>query len=356
MNAHRFCAPDMRTAMRRARRSLGPDAVLLTSSHTAEGAEVVAAPPGASLEQPAATGGGSLATLRDELHGIHVSLREQVSALADAQYQRRHPLRARLMDALIDGGFDRALAGALISEIDPGCDERVAWEETLGAVASAVSLSEIDPMSPSGTVIAVGPPGVGKTTTLVKLAARAVRDHGPENVQLITLDQQRLGAREQFQRIGQLLEARVVHVKSVAGLAQHTQSSRALTLIDTGGRVCNDPELAELIQSLTAATGAQPFLVMSAALQRGVFARTARFADSKRVAGVILTHLDEAENLGESLSVIIRNRLSVAAVCDCPVQPAGIRRPDVLDLVDVALRDRYVVQSETVQPRVAAHA
>ena len=369
MNTHRFLAPDMRTALRRARKALGPDAVLVMSRPTDAGTEVVAARAG-EVGQPSSDHGEAsaparmgLAALREELHGMHADLHEQVSALASAQYERRHPLRVKLIDAMTAAGFDSELARSLAMPVEPDTDERVAWEETLGRVAGAIALSAEDPLADTGTVIAVGPPGVGKTTTLTKLAARAVRRSGTDQVRMISLDQRRLGARQQLERIGEVLQVPVSIATTPDALRGALKSGkrRALTLIDTGGLPCGDPSLGELIRELGHIAKARPYLVMSAALQRGVFAQAARHYGCEDIAGVILTHLDEAHNLGESLSVMIRHRLRAAAISDSASSPTGLHRTNIVELVDTALRGRLdsapVVEPPFPEWRgMAAHA
>src|SRR5690606_36167936 len=74
---------------------------------------------------------------------------------------------------------------------------------------------------PGCAIALVGPTGVGKTTTLAKLAARCVRRSGPDSLVLLTTDTYRIGAHEQLKIYGQMMRV-PVHV------AQDVQELQAI--------------------------------------------------------------------------------------------------------------------------------
>ncbi len=83
----------------------------------------------------------------------------------------------------------------------------------------------------------VGPTGVGKTTTIAKLAARFALRHGNRHVGLITIDNFRIGARDQIHTYGRILNVPVRNASSAEELDSLlvSMADRDLILIDTAG-------------------------------------------------------------------------------------------------------------------------
>ena len=95
-----------------------------------------------------------------------------------------------------------------------------------------------DPVSAFGGIVAlVGPAGAGKSSVMAKLAARWAMRHGPRDLVLVNMDQERVGASEETAALGRLLGCRVYDVADVAELpALLERVARArLVLIDTAG-------------------------------------------------------------------------------------------------------------------------
>jgi flagellar biosynthesis protein FlhF len=103
-----------------------------------------------------------------------------------------------------------------------------------------------------GIYALVGPTGVGKTTTVAKLAARAVLKHGANKVAMITTDSYRIGAQDQLRIYGRILGAPVFAVRDENDLEltllDHTD--KHLVLIDTIGMSQRDRRVAEQINML----------------------------------------------------------------------------------------------------------
>ncbi len=158
------------------------------------------------------------------------------------------------------------------------------------------------------TIALVGPTGVGKTTTIAKLAAAYRLRHG-KRVTLITTDTYRIAAVDQLRTYANIIGVplRVVMTPSEMEAAIEASSQTDVILIDTAGRSPGDaPRLDELRAFLRAAKPHQTHLVLSSVSSEGSMVRTAeRFAELKPNL-LIFTKLDEAANLGVLVNVARR--------------------------------------------------
>lgn len=223
MKPHLYTAANMESAMARVRRDLGPDALIL-SSRRADGryeVQAVAASHARGWNEP-------------------------------ARPQTREPLLSRL---LAKNGLDAGLARMLAAS-SPGEPRTLA--EAAGALAHALGQHvtfERPDLSHGRTVMAlVGPTGVGKTTTLAKIAARAALVH-QRRVGLITLDSYRVGALAQIEAYADLIGIPLEAARDERSFARALRrlADADLVLIDTAGRAPRDKSalirLAEILHS-----------------------------------------------------------------------------------------------------------
>lgn len=166
------------------------------------------------------------------------------------------------------------------------------------------------------TIALVGPTGVGKTTTIAKLAANAKLRHN-QRVGLITLDTYRIAAVEQLRTYAEIIGLPLKVASSPADVeaACHALRDCDLILIDTAGRSPTDtPRLEELRIMLAAAKPHQTHLVLSSAAgQDAMLSAAARFAPLNPTR-VIFTKLDEAVHLGVIVNVARRADLKLSFV------------------------------------------
>jgi flagellar biosynthesis protein FlhF len=170
----------------------------------------------------------------------------------------------------------------------------------------------------------VGPPGVGKTTTIAKIAARALLE-SKVKVALVTLDTYRIGAGEHIGRYGEIMGVPTHLARDAAGLrhAMEASSDAHLVLIDTAGR--SDPAAQQAqAQLLRAAPGAEQHLVLAASTGGRELRAAARRFHTRGVSRVIFTKLDEADGPASLLSVGVEVSCPVSCVAN------GQRVPDDL--------------------------
>ena len=165
-------------------------------------------------------------------------------------------------------------------------------------------------------VALVGPTGVGKTTTIAKLAANLkLKDR--HKVGLITLDTYRIAAVDQLRRYAEIIGAPLKVVGSADELREAIRSMADLeyVLIDTAGRSPNDRlKLGELKKVLEAAEPDEVHLVLATTVsQPNVELAVTQFGEV-RVDRVIFTKLDEAAQLGVLLNVVRKTNKALSYV------------------------------------------
>ncbi|GAB5495931.1 MAG: flagellar biosynthesis protein FlhF [Phycisphaerales bacterium] len=182
------------------------------------------------------------------------------------------------------------------------------------------------------TIALIGPTGVGKTTTLAKLAAVAKLRHG-RTVGLVTTDTYRIAAVEQLRTYADIIGLTLKVVSSPAEMRPSLEelSDCDVILIDTAGRSQHDGDrLCELRTYLDEADPHETHLVLSTTSAEAVMLRAAeRFAEL-RPNRLILTKLDEAVNFGVLLSVTRKAEVKLSYVTTGQEVPDHIEagRPD----------------------------
>ncbi len=221
----------------------------------------------------------------------------------------------------VAGDIAEELVAKVRSELTGGQlrDKALVRERLTELVASLIPTTATTVPAATGrakVIALIGPTGVGKTTTIAKLAAN-LKLHQQRRVGLITLDTYRIAAVEQLRTYAQIIDVPLKIVLSPEELTEALEQMAGLDviLIDTAGRSQNDtPRLAELQRFLAVARADEIHLVLSTtANQRNVEVAMKRFAPLG-VDRLILTKLDEAVSFGMILNVAHRMKTALSYV------------------------------------------
>ena len=220
------------------------------------------------------------------------------------------PTYATLLEADVPESLARRLVRYVAERLEP--DEVHLPDVVRAALRDAVeSCVQVAPpiAAVSGTrrvVALVGPTGVGKTTTVAKLAANFKLAQGLK-AGLVTVDTYRIAAVEQLRTYAEIIDLPLAVANSPGEMARAIDQlgDVDLVLIDTAGRSPRDEvKIRELADFLHAARPDEVHLVLSAvAGERSLRAAVERFA-VVRADRLILTKLDEADGLGGVLGVL----------------------------------------------------
>jgi len=285
----------------------------------------------------------AVAELAQELKRMRNLLEGQLSGFAWGELARKDPLKAELLRTMFGAGFSPGLSRKLIDAMPQGLDlERgIKWLKA----ALTHNLRAVEPgadvIERGGIVALVGPTGVGKTTTVAKLAARAVLKYGAQNVALLTTDSYRIGAHEQLRIYGRILNVPVHAVKDEAELEltlADLQRSH-LVLIDTVGMSQRDRRIAEQIEFLCGrGNRIRRQLLLPATAQSVTLDDIVRAYRGTGLDGCILTKIDEAISLAPSVDCLIRYSLDLHYVTNGQRVPEDLHLANTAYLVDRAFK------------------
>ncbi|WNO61782.1 flagellar biosynthesis protein FlhF [Rheinheimera sp. MMS21-TC3] len=290
-------------------------------------------------------------SMRNEMLSMRQLLQHQVSGLMWQDLARREPVRALVIENLQQLGLSEQVADQLACFMSEEMNANDAWQAALELLAGQISTTNDDILRRGGVVALVGPTGVGKTTTVAKLAAEFARRHGADQVALITTDCYRIGAYEQLATFGRIIGCPVKLAKDSEELTLliNQLQQRKLILIDTAGMSQRDIRLADKLATLVHNSHVKinSYLVLSATAQARVMQESVTHFKRIPLSGCIFTKLDECLSLGEVINVAIQNALPVSYLTNGQRVPEDIAVADATALVQQAETLR-LAQSSTV--------
>jgi flagellar biosynthesis protein FlhF len=377
MKLKSYFAATVEAAMNMARLEMGADAMLVSSRRTDEQSrhlgdyEVVFASTSShdvrSLATPLAAGAAQSAALAwrappptakpfdklsEEVAGLKHEMERIVSALSRSTAgNARIAANAELAEAfsrLVDAELDASLAQDILSRVTFQIDNASppAGCRANGLIAAELSRlfnvdSRLSGNAARNAIALVGPPGSGKTTTLVKLAVLyGLGTRRPS--QIISLDTHRVAATEQLRSYAAITGIGFQALETPRALAQAIEEHRNkdLIFIDTPGLACNDLEDAAGMAGLLAKhPRIETHLVLSASMKPADMTRIALHYEMFAPSRLIFTHLDETQTFGPLLSLSIKTGKPVSFVSRGQQVPEDLEPADRRTLVDLVIKE-----------------
>ena len=224
-------------------------------------------------------------------------------------------------------GLTESIVNQLTSNVGRCGRASEAWRKSMANLAKMIPVCSEDMIKNGGTYAFVGQTGVGKTTTIAKLAANYVIEHGPGKVALVTTDTYRVGAYDQLRSIGRILNVPVKAVDSDNSLLSILAKLRDydLVLVDTAGFRHGDPLLKAQLNQIDSCSSLRKVLVLASTSQLPTLkASIHSFSSHKPIHSSIITKLDETGSMGEVISAVLENQLQVAYTTDGQEIPKDI--------------------------------
>ena len=203
-------------------------------------------------------------------------------------------------------------------------------------IANGITLYSSKPK----VVALIGPTGVGKTTTLAKIAAKFVLEQGAR-VALITADTYRISAVEQLKTYSDILglPLEIVYNPEALRNAIEKHKDKQLILIDTAGRSqYNEYQMKELSGLLSIDADIEKHLVMSATTKTSDGVELLENFSICQPDRVIFTKVDETGTHGIILNILHRRKVALSYITNGQSVPDDIEPASVERLAELLLR------------------
>jgi len=260
-------------------------------------------------------------------------IRQQITALKKAVGRpalRTTEVRSDVSEQFVDSGLSPEIAGEISAAIRSN-DAPDALSRELTNRIQVVPFAELKP-GEARAIAFVGPPGRGKTTTLVKVAVRfGLAKRVP--VKIYSAGSHGVGCEEQMARYAAVLGVPFQGCESLESLALALNGDqwKGLALIDTPGiSPADSTEINDFARFFKRRPEIEKHLVLRADARSADLSRViTRFA-SMEVSRLLFTGLDEAVGLGAMTDALMRTRIPAS------LAGTGQRIPEDLEMVSVA--------------------
>jgi flagellar biosynthesis protein FlhF len=315
MQIHRVRGRDLNAALERARELHGDTAFVLSQERMPDGAVTVAV----GFEDVKSPG------------------KAAVPALPDLERVLRR-----------SGCSDELIARTVRQVSATGARGAYAFDaaaKLLGDSVPVAASPKLSKTTPRPLVLAfVGAAGVGKTTTVAKLAVRLAR--AGRRVGLVTLDARRPGASALLASIAEPMQATLDVATDARGLRSALDRARArdVVLVDTSGTAADDVaalrELRTALEDERRGDALTSYLVLGATASPTAMHEVARAFGDVRARGVVITKLDETRAPAAALEFSAEVALALAFLCDGREIGSHLHRPEPDRIADLFLRGR----------------
>lgn len=277
-------------------------------------------------------------TLQKVLEEVQ-SLKQQFESYTPPKEQEDHPVFSEVTDVLSQNEFSFHFIQDLLERVRQELsyeqlnDTEFVLSQVLEWIGESVPVKEIYREGKPRILILVGPTGVGKTTTIAKLAAihsLGSKGERSKDVRIITIDNYRIGAKQQIRTYAEILQVPFTSVESFQDLQNQIalDQDADLVLIDTIGKSPKDyMNLAKMREILDGCNGkAEVHLAVSATTKVSDLKEIMQQFEPFNYEAVVLTKLDETMRIGNLISVLNERGKQLSYVADGQRVPEDIQR------------------------------
>jgi len=303
---------------------------------------------------------------RETAQQILDSLNEIKGKIDSSVKKEEHPAFTRAEELLKNNDFSQNYINKMLEKMRKELslekleNLQTVEEHLLEWIGETINIYKDDAVARKPRImVLVGPTGVGKTTTIAKLAAIYGIESDENNipaveVRMITIDAFRICAKDQLETIGNIMQIPVSCVENKQVLRKEIAVHSEVTdlfLIDTIGKSPKDSsKLGEMKEILDGAGRAAEFhLVISAGTKTSDIEDIMRQFEPFNYKSVIITKMDETDRIGSVISALSEKRKSVSYITDGQTVPVDIRKASVVRfLINL---DGFKIDREKIEKR-----
>ncbi len=307
----------------------------------------------------------TIETVLKELQELRETLAgEDRAARAAPPVQQNHPTIERIIELLRHNEFVPEYIDAMVARVrnefsfEQLEDFELVERQVVRWIGDSITLLPFDTKHKPKIMVLVGPTGVGKTTSIAKLAAI----YGIQgvngiisDVRVITIDNYRIGAKEQIETYGHIMNIPVTCVETFDELRKQVALYRDVDVIfiDTVGKSPRDfANLGKMNSLLQGCGGAgEVHLALSATTKTSDLQQIVRQFESFGTAAAVITKLDETTRVGNVISVLHQNRKPISFITDGQGVPQDIEPASIPRLL-INL-EGFTVDREDIEQRFA---
>ncbi|MCL2601619.1 MAG: flagellar biosynthesis protein FlhF [Treponema sp.] len=276
------------------------------------------------------------------------AIKEKLENQGLASSREEHPTLNRIDDLLILNDFPLSYRTALLDRMRKEItlngleDFQAVQDKVLVWIGESIKIYQNDKFNVRPRIIIlVGPTGIGKTTTIVKLAANFGLDEKAQqkrSVAFITTDTYRIGAKQQLEKYGEVIEFPCYSASNTAEMKEIiTANSECidLFLIDTPGRSPRDMiQLAEMKQLLdSCGTLAEAHLALAATTKASDIKEILKQFETFDYRSVLITKMDETMRVGNIIGALAEKGKCISYTTNGQKVPTDIRKANVIQFL-----------------------
>lgn len=257
------------------------------------------------------------------------SLAEKIDSKLQVSSSDKHATIARIEEILSDNEFSFSYISKMTDKIrktfslEQMEDFDLVERTVVDWIGESICGEPEKHVRPPLVQVIVGPTGVGKTTTLVKLAASKIVEYKKQektfDLRLITTDYTRVGAKEQLEHFGEILHREVIKAETMNDLKEIYDQNKSHCdgiFIDTGGYSPNDSENIAKLKNILTVPGLTPqiFLAFDAKTKCSDIKNIMNNYEPFGYTSVVVTKCDESTRFGNIISALDEKNKKVAFV------------------------------------------
>ncbi len=355
MNIKRFKAKDIKDAVALVKTQLGENAVILSTRKVPDGIEVLAAKdvdiklptPNSQLPTPNSQllTPNSLSSIKD-IENHLVEMKKDMRNIFDLiQLSSPLPTDSSLYSKLISNGMLPSNAMKITSELEPECKgvqlNAPTIDDLKAKLSSRIHTAPIHLPADKKPVIVsfIGPTGVGKTTTIAKLASNFTI-YDKLKVALITIDTYRIAAVDQLKTFADIINIplAIVYSPDEFAFSIHEHENYDVLFIDTAGRSQrNKKHMKELLSFFKMVKPDEIHLVLSMTTKTEVMLDIIENFEIASPDKLVFTKLDETTKFGGILDVLISSGKPISYLTNGQNVPDDIERADPMKIAEYIL-------------------